>query len=709
MHDDVAPDSARGRGVTDVRRRTLWWRAALLVRAAPLAGALLAGAAVLMAACGGGSGSGLSTALDDSSEDDHVSISDSLPDAPDFPGGHTWFNVGEPLTLEELRGKVVLLDFWTSGCINCQHIIPDLKRLEDEYGDALVVIGVHSGKYDREQDDASVQQAILRFGLEHPVVNDPDFIIWSSYSVNAWPTLVLIDPAGKIVGGRAGEGIYGEFQPVIDKLVADFDAQDLIDRTPIAIDLEAAAVTSAVLSYPAAVFADEAGDRLFIADAGRNRVLIADLSGALVDVIGSGERGLEDGIFAEASLNEPQGLALSADGSTLYIADTRNHAVRAADLETREITTIAGTGVRAYRAPATSAAGVDTELASPWGLLLRGSTLYMAMAGTHQIWTLDLETGTVSAFAGSGAEGIADGPLAVATLAQPSGMATDGTTLYWVDPESSSVRRLPLDGGGDVSTLVGTGLFDFGDADGEGLAAQLEHPAGIAYANGLLYVADTYNHKLRTVDPATLNVVTVAGGDGAGFHDGELGASLLSEPLGMSVAGNLVYFADRNNHVVRTLDTASSAVATLQLTNLSVIAESNQDRPLTVALAGQTVAPDATELRIRFTSPAGFHLNSLAPSELALSSSNTPALQPEEDIVTWATDEETVEVVVPVNVETGEAILAAEGSVYYCRTGDEALCLIANLQIALPVTVDAAAIERVIALDYELSAPAVSQ
>ncbi len=695
MRNDVAHGRTGGHRI----HHGAWWIAALLACAA------------LVAACGG-SGSGLSTALDDSEDDDFTAISATLPAAPEFPGGHTWFYVSDPLTLEGLQGKVVLLDFWTSGCINCQHIIPELKRLEEEYGDALVVIGVHSGKYDREQDDASVQQAILRFGLHHPVVNDPDFIIWSLYRINAWPTLILIDPNGRVVAGRAGEDIYDEFQPGIDKLVADIDAQGLIDRTPIAVDLEAAAVTSAVLSYPSAVLADEAGDRLFIADAGRNRVLISDLNGRLQDVIGSGEGGLEDGTFAEAALNEPQGLALSADGSTLYIADTRNHAVRAADLDAREVTTIAGTGVRAYGPPGAPALGAETALASPWGLVLRGSTLYMAMAGTHQIWSLDVEAGTVSAFAGSGAEGIDDGPLSQATLAQPNGMATDGATLYWVDPESSSVRRLSFDrgdSGGDVSTLVGTGLFDFGDADGVGTEAQLEHAQGLAYANGVLYVADTYNHKLRTVDPQTLEVVTVAGGDGAGFRDGVLGTSLLSEPLGMSVAGDLIYFADRNNHVVRTLNTATNSIATLQLTNLSVIAESNQDRPLTVVLAGQTVAPDTSELHIRLSSPAGFHLNSLAPSELVLSSSNSPTLEPEEKVVTWSTDDEAVEVVVPVNVELGDAILSAEGSVYYCRTGEEALCLIADLQITLPVTVDAAATGRIITLDYELSSPSISR
>ncbi|MFB3053111.1 MAG: thioredoxin-like domain-containing protein, partial [Dehalococcoidia bacterium] len=320
--------------------------------------------------------------------------------APEFPGGHTWFNVSEPLSLSDLRGKVVLLDFWTSGCINCQHIIPDLMRLEEEFAGELVIIGVHSGKYDREQEDASVRQSILRFGLQHAVVNDPDFVIWSTYGVNAWPTLVIIDPAGNVVGGRSGEGIYPVFQPAVAALVEEFDARGEIDRSPIAIDLEAAAVTSAFLSYPAAVLADEAGDRLFIADSGRNRILIAGLDGELRGVIGSGQEGFDDGSFEDATLRQPQGLVLSADGNTLYIADTRNHAIRAADLRTSLVTTIAGTGLRALTFPQDGAPAVETDLASPWGLLLHDGTLYIAMAGTHQIWTIDIEANTISVFAG---------------------------------------------------------------------------------------------------------------------------------------------------------------------------------------------------------------------------------------------------------------------------------------------------------------------
>ncbi|MCH8919460.1 MAG: redoxin domain-containing protein [Chloroflexi bacterium] len=628
--------------------------------------------------------------------------------APEFPGGHTWFNVSEPLSLSDLRGKVVLLDFWTSGCINCQHIIPDLTRLEDEFADELVIIGVHSGKYDREQEDESVRQSILRFGLRHAVVNDPDFVIWSTYGVNAWPTLVLIDPAGNVVGGRSGEGIYPVFQPVVAALVEEFDARGEIDRSPIAIDLEAAAVTSAFLSYPAAVLTDEAGDRLFIADSGHNRILIAGLDGELRGVIGSGQEGFDDGSFEDATLRQPQGLVLSADGNTLYIADTRNHAIRAADLRTSLVTTIAGTGLRALTLPQKDGPAVETDLASPWGLLLHDGTLYIAMAGTHQIWTIDIEANTISVFAGSGGEGIQDGPRHQATLAQPSGLTTDGSTLYWVDPESSSVRRLSIDGEGDVETLVGTGLFDFGDADGAGVAARLEHPQGIVYANGTLYVADTYNHKLRTVDPASGEVVVVAGGTRAGFDDGPGVESLLSEPSGLSVANGILYIADSNNQVIRLMDLRTNAVSTLELTNLAVAARGVEGRTLKVSLPGQTVSPGTSTLRIRLATPEHFYLNSLVRSELTLTSSNAPVLELGEETIGWTTDDPFVELLVSVSVNDGDAVLTAQGQVYYCRKGDEAICLIENVDIALPLTVEAGAASSQVVLDYALPGPTIN-
>ncbi len=622
--------------------------------------------------------------------------------SPEFPGGLTWFNVQQTPTVAGLKGKVILLDFWTLGCINCQHIIPDLKRLEVEFGDALVVIGVHSGKYSTEHDDDSVREAIKRYGLEHPVVNDPDFVFWRTFGANAWPTLVLIDPAGNLVGGHAGEGVYPLFQPILTSLVAEFDAKGAVSRTPFPLALEAT-TASTVLSYPGKVLADGRSGRLFIADSGHNRVLGASLDGKLERAVGSGKEGFADGGPAEAMFRQPQGLAIADDGATLYVADTRNHAVRAVDLATGNVTTIAGTGQQLDRLPRGEARGRDTALASPWDVLAHEGTLFISMAGVHQIWALDLATGNIAVFAGTSREGIDDGDrLTRATLAQPSGLATDGRYLYWVDPESSAVRRVPLAGEGDVETLAGTGLFDYGDTDGDSKSARLQHPQGIAFANGTLYVGDTYNHKIRTVDPASWRVGTAAGTGERGWTDGAAATGALDEPSGLSFAGGKLYIADTNNHLVRTLDPATGTLDTLRLSNLAVASGAPGALTQQVTLPAQTVAPGAATLRVTVTSPQGFHLNSLAPSRLVLSSSNAAVLEPGERELAWSSDEAAVSIPVPVALGEGSATLTALGAVYYCRGGEEALCFIQQVELTLPVTVVKGAAGGELALSYTL-------
>lgn len=662
------------------------WRFAVL--------SLIAAAATVIAACGGGSGSSDEGGLDIPSE----SLAGTVA-APEFPGGHTWFNVSEPLTIGDLRGKVVVLDFWTLGCINCQHIVPDLKRLEEEFGDALVVIGVHSGKYDREHDDDSIREAVLRLGLTHPVVNDPDFVIWNTYGANAWPTVAVIDPAGNVVGARSGEGVYPALQPVIAGLIDEFSNQ--IDVTPIPLDLEAEPIATALLSHPGAVLVDQDGGRLFIADSGNNRILVAGLDGRLDSAIGDGEQGLRDGPADEAQFNQPQGLELSADGGTLYVADTRNHALRAVDLASGAVTTLAGDGTRAAAYPGAGSPARDSELASPWGLLIVGDTLYIGMAGTHQIWTMDLAAGTISVFAGSGREGIDDGPALNASLAQPSGLATDGAHLFWVDPESSAVRKLSLDGAGDVQTLAGTGLFDFGDADGPAGVAQLEHPQGIAYTGGLLYVADTYNHKIRSVDPDTGAVATVAGSGVSGGADGAAASAAFAEPGGIAAGAGSLYVADTNNHAVRIVDVASSEVSTLALSNLGVAVSNGQGRTIKVSLPAQEVSPDADSIQLRLSAPEGYHLNDLIESHLTLTTSNADAFDPSETDLTFQVSDPTVSLQAGAAIASGQAILSATGEVYYCREGEEAICLIDKVDLALPVTVVAGGAAAAV-IEYEL-------
>lgn len=492
-------------------------------------------------------------------EDSHMYL--SKVNAPELSGGLGWLNIDKPLTIKELKGKIVLLDFWTFCCINCMHVIPDLKRLEDKYPNELVVIGVHSAKFDNEKDSKNIKDAILRYGIKHPVVNDANFAIWQSYGVRAWPTLVLIDPEGHIVGQISGEGHFEELDQAINSLVKEFEARKKIDRAPLACMLEKNKSTP--LFFPGKIVADPKTEKLFISDSGHNRIIITTPNGKLLDIIGSGHIGHQNGSYAASSFNHPQGLALRGD--QLYVADTENHLIRHIDLKSKTVITEAGTGFKSTSL-AYGGALSSTPLNSPWDLVWVNDKLYIAMAGCHQIWLLDPKTKTIERFAGSGREDIIDGPLKLAALAQPSGLTSNGTLLFFVDSETSSVRSCELGPNGTVKTIVGQGLFEFGDWDDKGPQAKLQHPLGILWLNDRLLVADSYNHKIKKVDPTTKAVTTLLGTGKSGFVNGN--TPQFKEPNGLTALNSLLYIADTNNHQIRTANLKTGEVSTFTIKNL---------------------------------------------------------------------------------------------------------------------------------------------
>ena len=445
------------------------------------------------------------------------------------------------------------------------HVFPQLRKLEQKYSAELAVIGVHSAKFTIEKDTHNIRQAILRYEIEHPVVNDSDFRVWQRYGVRAWPTLMFIDPEGKIIGKHEGEIAVEAFDQVLAEMVRQFDERGLIDRRPLRFKLEREKERDRPISFPGKVLADRASGRLFIADSNHNRVVVASEDGQVLEIAGSGQKGLIDGGFSEAAFNDPQGMTL--DGDTLYVADTKNHTIRSADLAKKRVQTLAGTGEQAMMFHG-GGDGLSTALNSPWDLALNDGTLYIAMAGFHQLWTLDLETREVRPHAGSGREQIVDGPLANAQLAQPSGIATDGQMLYFTDSETSSVRTADLGGDGNVATIVGLDLFTFGDVDGTGDQARLQHPLGIDVHEGVLLVADSYNNKVKRILPATRGVATLLGNGQPGHRDGPGMQAQFHEPGGLSVAGDRLYIADTNNHAIRVSDLEGREVSTMELRGL---------------------------------------------------------------------------------------------------------------------------------------------
>jgi thiol-disulfide isomerase/thioredoxin len=317
-------------------------------------------------------------------DDDEVEPPRRLMKAPELEGGTAWLNTGKPLTLKDLKGKVVLLDFWTLCCINCIHIMPDLARLEKKYANELVVIGVHSAKFDNEKNSESIRKAILRYDLRHPVVNDADQKIWSAYDCSSWPTLILIDPEGNLLGQTSGEGKYDLLDKVIGKVVDEHRKKKTLNETPMRFDTARFRdKVESPLYFPGKVLADAKADRLYIADSTNHRIVVTDLKGNKIAVAGTGTPGRKDGPFATAQFDDPQGMAVN--GSVLYVADRKNHCIRELDLRTQMVRTIAGTGEQ-DRDRAEGGPALERGLNSPWDLYLDGDRLFIAMAGHHQIW-----------------------------------------------------------------------------------------------------------------------------------------------------------------------------------------------------------------------------------------------------------------------------------------------------------------------------------
>ena len=443
------------------------------------------------------------------------------------------------------------------------HIFPQLRKLEQKYARELVVIGVHSAKFPNEKEEENLRKAVQRYRLQHPVINDAEFQVWQQYACRAWPTLMFIDPAGKVIGKHEGELPYEPFDDMLRQMVAEFDTQGLLDRTPMHFRLDQE--PSGNLSFPGKVLADPVGSRLFIADSNHHRILVTSLEGTVRYVIGSGAVGLNDGDFAAATFNQPQGMALAEE--VLYVADTENHALRRVDLAGGTVETIAGTGEQGNLRQGRGQ-GRSMELNSPWDLVFHQGTLYIAMAGAHQLWSMSLADGMVGPYAGSGQESITDGPFPGAALAQPSGITTDGGKLYFADSETSSIRSADLALSGRVRTIVGLGLFEFGDVDGAEHNVRLQHPIGITYFDGTLYVADTYNHKIKRVLPATRSAFTLYGIGEAGYRDGPGSQAQFDEPSGLSGANGKLYIADTNNHRIRVADLGTGEVVTLELVGL---------------------------------------------------------------------------------------------------------------------------------------------
>lgn len=621
--------------------------------------------------------------------------------APSLDGGEAWLNTSGEISLKDLRGKVVLIDFWTYCCINCIHVLPDLKYLEQKYPDELVVIGCHSAKFDNEKDTEAIRRAIVRYEIEHPVINDSEMTVWRKMGARSWPTLVLIDPEGNYCGYVSGEGNRELLDVIVEKLITWHSAKGTLDRTPVRFDLERDRMKSGPLKFPGKLLADTDSNRLFISDSNHNRIVVSTLDGKLIDVIGNGQIGAQDGSFTEASFDHPQGMALS--GETLYVADTENHLLRTIDLQTKTVSTLAGTGMQDRRR--TSGGTLkSTALNSPWDLEIVNNTLFIAMAGPHQLWSHEIGSNDIGVFAGSGREDIIDGPLDQSALAQPSGISSDGEFIYVADSEGSSIRQVSVDSKGKVTTIVGAHdlpsgrtLFEFGDRDGVGSEARLQHPLGVHYSDGKVFVADAYNHKIKVIDVAKREVTTLSGTGTAGTN---LTPLQLHEPAGMTISGDTLFVADTNNHRIVTINLKTNQASPFEIVGLSAptksVGKSIDDAPKGVQFLNvppQKVASgDVMNLVVDLQIPEGYKLNELAPLRAKIIATGSQSLIAEEHLGTsikGKADRTTAIFAIPLVASEGSAQLQLSVTYSFCRGGVGGLCKLHTSRWSIPIEVAA--------------------
>ncbi|CAD7700093.1 unnamed protein product [Ostreobium quekettii] len=627
---------------------------------------------------------------------------------PEFPSGLTWFN-SPPLHLaRELRGKLLVLDFWTYCCINCMHVLPDLAAIEQKFaGKPVAVVGVHSAKFDNEKDSDAIRSAVLRYDISHPVVNDGNMVLWRKLGVSSWPTLMVVSPSGRVLLQLQGEGHRKDLDDILSAGLEYYGEKGDLDSSPVPQTLERnkdARLLKSPLRFPGKIATDVDGDRLFISDSNDHRIIITTLDGKFLTQIGGNGPHLEDGSFSECAFNRPQGLSFDASRNVLYVADTENHALREIDLSGQQVRTLAGNG---YQGSDYSGGkkGQSQQLSSPWDVQVdaKGENVFVAMAGTHQIWRYNVADGKIGAFSGNGFERNKNSERAIGTSwAQPSGlsMTADGSEVFVADSESSSIRKFNSQTGASQGCVGGDAvfadnLFKFGDKDGTGQSALLQHPLGVCVAaSGKVYVADSYNHRIKELDPATNTITTIAGSGALGYADGAGTSAKLAEPGGIAVGpqGTLLV-ADTNNGAIRVLAPDSRRLSTLELSGvpppavspLEIVVDADAPPPGRVVRANPLDAQSG-EVQVFVRFPSGFHY-----TKGARSSFQSRLVGPGASGVTLApASGELRDAAGPAatvrfsgGARADRATIQIDARVYFCEEGKE--CLLDEVRFEVPL------------------------
>ena len=590
--------------------------------------------------------------------------------APEL-SGDVWLGTStNQLGIESFRGRFLLLDFWTLCCVNCHHVLAELRELEKTYADVLTVVGVHSPKFEHEKLADTVLQAIHRHDIHHPVLNDPDMTTWQAYGVRAWPTLVLVDPEGQIVSTYSGEGHGHAIDALLQGLIPEHERKGTLQRGPgVYQPVEKA---PGVFSQPGKVetipvhYRDFfSGADLLVSDSAAHRLAAIHHSSpdTIVWTAGAGTRGSQDGELGVAQFCEPYGVAWVAEedaaalGYHLVVADTANHLLRGINLDSGLVSTLAGTGRQWMQLEPTTGPALEISLSTPWDVIVDGQIAIMAMAGDHRIWRCDLASGEVGIYAGTSNEGLVDGLVSEAWFAQPSGLSGTVDDLWVVDAETSALRRVQK---GVVSTVAGQGLYEFGHVDGAGDHALLQHPLGsVVLPDGSIALADSYNGAIRRYNPVTNQVTTL--------HRG------LREPSDIAVVG------EGDEVKLAVAESSANRVVILGLPADSI----HQGEALRLVRAPIEVAPGRVSVNVIFEPPPGQKRDDRYGPSTELVVSSTPR-----QLVQDGTGNSVeLERSITIADNAGSGVLHVQAKGASCEEGEFAACHIHQQDWGIPIVV----------------------
>lgn len=591
-----------------------------------------------------------------------------------------WLNSSRQIESSDLKNRVILLDFWTYACVNCLHMVPEIKKLETEFGNRLTVIGVHSGKFNNEKNDESIKKAIIKNDISHLVVNDSEFKIWNGFKVSSWPSFVLIDAKGHVVKKYDGEISAENLRKDIKKLIKKYKYRLNSERLPII--LEKNRVADYILKFPGEIIAVQNFsykninkiNALIISNTGKNKILVTNLNGNILLEIGSGEIGFDDGDLDSSSFNSPRGLLFK--DNILYVADTSNHAIRKINFTDGKVSTLIGSGKRGEVVKLSDRID-EISLSSPFDLAFfpDKNNIVISNSGTHQLLKYNIPSNTIIPFAGNGSKGLVNGHYPDNSLAQPSGLSSYGSQLYFVDAESSSLRSISKNG--LVKTLIGHGLSEFGHRGGKKDKALMQHPVGVIAFDKEIYISDTHNHAIRRYNIKTGELSTYSGGErGDGVSSGK--RTEYDEPEAITYFADRFYIVDTNNNRVMELAKNNGNAKILNIMPRQKLPADYllEYLPNLEKLPSKAVR-NIGQVKLIFNLKKGWKINDEAPSFFNLVEVKN---KKEANLIASFNDTAIKSGSVKLPNISSENTYYLQGTVYYCEDKANALCLIRSYE-----------------------------